>query len=124
MGNFAAIFLKGAGNCFRRTGQTNFSSWREAFVAGTDAVMERGGANIGDRTLVDALKPAANVLALEKGMLAEAIDAADRGCDDTKSIPHARFGRSQNVRSDMLLTHADPGARLVCIALKAFSGES
>lgn len=91
-------------------------SWRDGVVAGTAAVMERGGATVGDRTLVDALKPATDVLA-RMGSLEEAAVAAGNGCESTKGM-RAKFGRSVHVRDEQLDVE-DPGAAAICVIFDA-----
>lgn len=84
---------------------------------GTHAVMKQGGAAVGHRTLVDALKPAADVLADPEKSVSEAADAARIGCESTKAMTSAMFGRSAFVRADQLLNNPDPGARAISIIL-------
>ena len=54
-----------------------------------DAIQERGGAQVGDKTMVDALAPAVDALAANAGkglleMLKAAEEAARCGMEDTK----------------------------------------
>lgn len=94
-------------------------AWRAAFVAGTNGLMEQGGARVGDRTLVDALKPAADVFEHGSGSVADAAHAARVGFESTKSITKAKFGRSAHVRAEKLLNQPDPGASAICIILES-----
>lgn len=114
-GMLTSVFLDAAADSFK---QHPDMSWRTAFAEGTRAVMREGGAKVGDRTLVDALKPASD--ALEAGRsLSEAARAARVGCESTKSMTSAKFGRSAYVRTSKLLNQADPGAYAVCVILDA-----
>lgn len=114
------MFLDAASQSFsRRPVHVGIPPWREAFVDATRAVMVHGGANVGDRTLVDALKPAADVLATPGRSLAEAANAARVGYESTKSMTTANFGRSTKVRASMLLNQPDPGAYAIFIILHA-----
>lgn len=87
--------------------------------------MALGGAHPGDRTMVDALKPAADALhaALSKSedaldaALKAAADAAAEGAAQTASM-HPRRGRSSYV-GDRALGYADPGAHAVALWLAA-----
>lgn len=116
-GVLTSIFLDAAAESFKRRPEYNREpTWRTAFVDATRAVMEQGGAKVGDRTLIDALKPAANALATGRS-LAEAARAARVGCESTKSMTTARFGRSSHVRASKLLNQADPGAYAICVIL-------
>ena len=73
-------------------------------------MQEIGGAQPGDRTMVDALKPALE--ALGDG-LPKAAEAARRGADRTADIPRARAGRASYLSADQIRGHVDPGAEAV-----------
>lgn len=98
-------------------------AWRAAFVAGTKGVMQKGKAQVGDRTLVDALKPAADVFEIRNGSLPDAVRAARVGFESTKSMTTAKFGRSVHVRADKLLNQPDPGALAICTILEALADD-
>lgn len=98
-------------------------AWRAAFVAGTKGVMQQGKAQVGDRTLVDALKPASDVFEIRNGPLSEAVRAARVGFESTKSMTTAKFGRSVHVRADKLLNQPDPGALAICTILEALADD-
>lgn len=86
-----------------------------AFDAALKGVVMRGKANLGDKTMVDALTPAVNALryALEQGstlaeMLERAAAAAEQGMKDT--IPMlAKKGRASYL-GERSIGHQDPGA--------------
>jgi len=119
-GVLTAVFLEAAGQSYDVPSQVEESErWRTAFVSGTRAVMHQGKAVVGDRTLVDALKPAADALQTPGKSIVDAVRAARIGCESTKSMTQANRGRSTFVRPDMLLNQADPGALAVCYALEA-----
>lgn len=119
-GGFTETFFKAAAGKFAEIdGQHGDETWKSAFVAGVNAVMKQGGASVGDRTMVDALKPAADALEKEDGSLAQAARAAKDGYEATKSMGPGKFGRSANVRPESLLGQPDPGAYAVSIALEA-----
>ncbi|WP_350278157.1 dihydroxyacetone kinase family protein [Kribbella sp. HUAS MG21] len=88
--------------------------WPVAFQAGVDAIAELGGAKVGDRTMLDALVPAAT--ALRTGSLADAVAAARVGTDASADIVAAR-GRSSYL-GDRVLGVVDPGARAVVLQLE------
>lgn len=67
-----------------------------------------GGADRGDRTLIDALQPALE--ALQSGDLEAAVSAAQQGADATASMSKAGAGRSSYVNKENLDGVADPGA--------------
>lgn len=80
------------------------------------AIQERGKAEVGDKTMVDALAPA--VEAMEKAasgslldMLKAAEEAARQGMEDTKKYV-ARFGRAKSLM-ERAIGHQDAGATSV-----------
>ena len=86
-----------------------------------------GGAKKGDRTMRDALWPAAEALAsaVETGQnralaLAAAVRAAKEGAQATRHIV-ARRGRSSHL-GDRALGHPDPGAVAVGVWPEALRG--
>lgn len=126
-GVMTRVFLLAAADELGRSrskGRDAGQAWRAAFVAGTRGVMEQGNAKVGDRTMVDALKPAADVFEFGSGSVAEAAHAARVGYESTKSMTRAKFGRSVHVRADKLLNQPDPGALAICIILDALADNS
>lgn len=102
-------------------------AWVAAFRAGVDGVREVGGAEVGDRTMVDALAPAADAYRSSLGggaswpeALAAAADAAAAGAAATAGI-RARLGRSSYL-GDRVIGHPDPGAQAVALWLSAIAG--
>lgn len=83
---------------------------RDAFRFGLTRMQEIGGANVGDRTMIDALQPALEHLA--QG-LPEAARAARLGADSTAAMAQARAGRSSYLNAGQLQGHVDPGAEAV-----------
>ena len=104
-GVLLAIFFSAAGDA-ASSGQ-NLSS---ALGAGLARMQEVGGAQLGDRTMVDALLPALD--ALPKG-LAAAAQVAREGANRTAAISKANAGRAAYVSSEHLEGHVDPGAEAV-----------
>jgi len=92
------------------------TDWTAAFTAAVDGVAELGGAQPGDRTMVDALRPAAEALA-GGGTLDDAVAAAEIGTAATASM-RPRLGRSSYL-GDRVLGHVDPGAHAVVLWLAA-----
>ncbi len=80
-----------------------------ALQQGLEKIKQYGGAQPGDRTLIDALQPAIEVLVAGKS-LAEAADAAQQGSDATASMGKAKAGRSSYLNSANLNGVSDPGA--------------
>jgi dihydroxyacetone kinase len=84
----------------------------EGVSAGVAAVRRLGGADVGERTMVDALQPAADALAAGDGLDAAA-RAARAGADATAGMT-ARRGRATYV-GDAASGVVDPGAALVAL---------
>ena len=113
-GVLLAIFFAAAGDA-ASSGMT----MQAALMAGLDRMQEIGGANLGDRTMIDALHPALSVL--DQGMQA-ATAAARRGADHTATLRVAKAGRAAYVNADKLSGHIDPGAEAVARLFEALSG--
>jgi dihydroxyacetone kinase len=79
-----------------------------------------GGAAEGDRTMLDALLPAARSFE-ETGSLAAAAEAAAKGAERTASMLSARAGRASYVPSEALRGVPDPGAVAIARALRALA---
>ncbi|WP_233807292.1 dihydroxyacetone kinase subunit DhaK [Paraburkholderia sp. HP33-1] len=123
-GPLYAVMLLRAAAALEQSGEITAQQWAAAFSAGVDGLMELGGARPGDRTMVDALKPAADALhnalaqaASTDAALQAAVDAASDGASRTASM-YPRRGRSSYV-GDRALGHADPGAHAVALWLAA-----
>ncbi|QKW23410.1 dihydroxyacetone kinase subunit L [Kitasatospora sp. NA04385] len=98
----------------------------DALAAGLAAVRALGGAEPGDKTLVDALAPAVDALraAAEAGATlaratAAAADAAERGARDTTPL-QARRGRASYL-GPRSTGHQDPGATSAALLLRALA---
>lgn len=83
-----------------------------ALKAGLARVQEVGGASLGDRTMIDALAPALEVL--PDGSAAAAKAARD-GANHTAQIVKAKAGRASYISADRLSGHNDPGAEAVAL---------
>ncbi len=108
----------------KRTGTEAHEAWGSACLEGCAAVSELGGAQVGDRTMLDALVPFSFTLhdQLARGnpiveALTTAVQAARRGADSTIEMLPKR-GRSAYL-GDRVLGHADPGAVAVTVWLAA-----
>jgi len=112
-GPLYATLLLGMAEELARTGDAG-----AAFAHGAGRLMAIGGAKPGDRTMVDALAPAADVLGAG-GSLAEAAAAARRGADATAEIT-AHLGRSSYL-GERALGVPDPGAVAIATLLEALA---
>lgn len=113
-GVLLAIFTAAMG---ARVGEED---WPAALVAGVRRVEEYGGAKPGDRTMLDALAPAADALAAN-GDVSSAARAAAEGAAKTATIKKAHAGRASYVREDALRGVPDPGAVAVAAAFEAIA---
>jgi dihydroxyacetone kinase len=102
------------------------ADWSGALNAGCLGIIELGGAGPGDRTMLDALIPAAEAFeaAIKAGQstaeaLSKAIAAAESGAKATAAMA-PRKGRSSYL-GDRALGHPDPGAEAVAVWLKALA---
>ncbi|MFF5970022.1 dihydroxyacetone kinase family protein [Streptomyces sp. NPDC012769] len=100
--------------------------WARALAEGAAEVGRLGGASVGDRTMLDALVPAAESLrtALAEGTppraaLRLASEAAEKGAAATASLA-PRLGRSSYL-GERALGHPDPGATAVARWLSALA---
>ncbi|SDB44983.1 dihydroxyacetone kinase family protein [Belnapia rosea] len=93
------------------------ADWAAALQAGTEAVTELGGAQPGDRTMVDALVPAAKALA--QGGLAAAAAAAESGAAATTAMA-PRLGRASYL-GERAIGVPDAGAAAVATWLRALA---
>lgn len=96
----------------------------EMFAGGLACVQEQTKASVGDRTMMDALIPAVDVMRdhVDGGIFAvltAAASCAEEGAAKTADLT-ARFGRARNL-GDRVLGHRDPGAVSTAYILTAFA---
>ena len=92
-----------------------------ALKAGLERIQQVGGAQPGDRTMIDALSPALEALHLGPDAAAQ---AARHGADATASITQARAGRSSYLAAEILAGNNDPGAEAVARLFEALPQRS
>lgn len=120
------------GTFFLRVGQLwqspySVSSIWQALKAGRDGIASRGRAKVGDKTILDALCPAVDVLehaAMERDedtstSLARAAAAARAGAEATRGML-ARRGRAAHY-GERSIGHIDPGAVSMALILDSAS---
>jgi len=96
------------------------------FEAGLAKVRKQTKADIGDKTMMDALIPAVaairgaadNSAGVDEAMK-QAAEAAAKGAESTAEL-QAKFGRARNLGA-RTIGHVDPGATSMSIMFKAFS---
>ncbi|MFT6932484.1 MAG: dihydroxyacetone kinase [Paracoccaceae bacterium] len=104
-GVLLAIFFTAAGDAAASGLPMN-----AALRAGLARMQEIGGANLGDRTMVDALKPALDELDIS---LEAAAKAARKGAAHTATLSKANAGRAAYISPEQLQGQTDPGAEAV-----------
>ncbi|MFD0039052.1 dihydroxyacetone kinase subunit DhaL [Streptomyces anulatus] len=111
------------GTLLRRTGkalgdddEVTQDQLARAFAAGVAAVGQLGGAQAGDKTMLDALLPAAEALATS---FAGAANAARAGAEATVPL-QARKGRASYL-GERSIGHQDPGATSSALLVEALA---
>jgi phosphoenolpyruvate---glycerone phosphotransferase subunit DhaL len=119
---YGTAFLRAAAKLGQET-ELTASSVVDALQAALDGVVARGKAELGDKTMVDALAPAVKAARDAGGdiatVLTAAADAADQGAQDTVPLV-ARKGRASYL-GERSAGHMDPGARSTALLLRAFA---
>ncbi len=122
---FGTAFLRAATSC--GDAQTlDADQVVVALKAAVDGVVARGKAEIGDKTMVDALIPAAEAArsaADAGGSIADVLTAAANGAESgaASAIPlRARKGRASYL-GERSMGHADPGATSVTYLLQSLA---
>lgn len=120
---YGTLFLRMA-PVFGTANAVDATTFAAALRAGVDGVVARGRAEPGDKTMIDALVPAADTLdaALSAGVglteaLRQAADAAAAGRDGTKPLV-ARKGRASYL-GERSAGHLDPGSASAAMLIAA-----
>lgn len=109
----AGAFLGAAKAVARDAGTTAPAALRAA----ASAIQSRGKAEVGDRTMLDALVPAVESLERDPADREKAARAAEVGADATRNLT-AKFGRARFLAGNAI-GEPDPGAVMVAVALGA-----
>lgn len=116
---FGSFFLKGVAS-MRGIDSLCKRDMEAALEAGLQGVKARGNAQVGDKTMVDALEPAVLAFAAEHDFAhgwRKAADAARIGADSTRELI-ARRGRAKYL-GERASGHIDPGAVTVVLFFEA-----
>ena len=125
---FGILFTE-AGKASKGKKELGVSDLAEMFEVALVKIKARGGARLGDKTLVDALEPA--VISLKKSAadnafleraLADAAEAARKGFEGTKALV-ARRGKAMYL-AEQTVGHLDPGARVTMLLFERFHNEA
>jgi len=123
---FGTALMKG-GMTLKGKTEMQASDIADAMQAALDALMERGKANIGDKTMLDALHPAIQAIRALNApdgspptiatALRAAADAAIEGADKTKSM-QSMIGRA-SWQGERSIGQMDAGGRAIALMLDA-----
>jgi len=120
---YGTFFLRMAG-ALGAGESVDAADFAKALRAGVEGVVQRGRAEVGDKTMFDALAPALDAVdaALSSGAglaaaLADATVAAEKGRDATESMV-ARKGRASYL-GQRSVGHLDPGATSAAMLIAA-----
>ncbi|MFH9267886.1 dihydroxyacetone kinase subunit DhaL [Streptomyces sp. NPDC017546] len=115
-GPLYGTLLRRTGKALGDEGEVTQDQFAQAFAAGVAAVGQLGGAQAGDKTMLDALLPAAEALATSFDGAAE---AARAGAGATVPL-QARKGRASYL-GERSIGHQDPGATSAALLVEALA---
>jgi dihydroxyacetone kinase-like protein len=120
---YGTFFMRAAAACAGKS-ELEPADVVALFQAGLEGVVQRGKAELNDKTMVDALTPGLNAMkqALENGsnmqeMLQQGVAAAEQGMKDTIPL-QAKKGRASYL-GERSIGHQDPGATSSYLMIKA-----
>ena len=116
---FGSFFLKGVAN-LRDLDRISHNSMAVLLAAGLDGVKTLGKAQVGDKTMVDALEPAVAAFgaADDYDSAWGAAAAAARSCAESTRGLVARQGRAKFL-GERAIGHPDPGATTIALMFEA-----
>jgi dihydroxyacetone kinase-like protein len=124
-GPLLGSFLMGLGKGLGEQETIDCPTLAAMFEDGLAGVRRQSKAQIGDKTMMDALLPAVHAMrqAADKGKsikeaLKKAAEAAENGATSTKEF-RARFGRAKNL-GDRTIGFQDPGATSIALIFQGF----
>lgn len=134
-GAIFSIFFQCSSNAFVDVNEHSVANWIQAFSMGLKGIMEHGRAEIGDRTLVDALNygyEALKDVKSEEGLeaLMAFADGCKRGAEMTKKLKPKSGRASYSVGDckEFYSKYPDPGAYSISLIadaiFKTFQSES
>jgi len=124
-GPLLGSFFMGMGEGVADTDAFNSEDVAKIIIAGVEKMHKQSRAQIGDKTMMDALLPAVDALknadagSTVAATLADAAKAAKEGSEATVDMT-AKFGRARNL-GERVLGHKDPGSVSMALMLEAFS---
>src|SRR5690606_11490981 len=117
---FGTLFRSG-GKAFAGKDAVDGDAFAAFLENGLEAVLKRGGVTEGQKTIIDALAPAARAARAAGGSLADVSAAAARGALDGVEATKGMIATTGKARSlgERSIGHPDPGAISVSIILVA-----
>lgn len=124
MGALFGMALMRAGKCLADLEKVDLKVFYQIVSCAEESIIEKGKAELGGKTMLDALDPArlslkysldnneSTELALEKAYF-----ASEKGCKNTKQM-QATSGRSRWL-GERTLGHVDPGAAFISLLFKS-----
>jgi phosphoenolpyruvate---glycerone phosphotransferase subunit DhaL len=111
---FGSLFM-GMSEVLEGVNSIDSETWAKMFESGLKAIQLQTKAQVGDKTMIDALVPAINAMrtSANKGedltsLMKAAAKASEEGALATKTM-QARFGRAKH-QGERTIGHQDPGA--------------
>ena len=124
-GPLLGSFLMGLSNGISEENEIDCKTMAAMFEAGLAGVRRQSKAQVGDKTMMDALLPAIDAIRQTadagntiKEALQKAAEAAEKGAVSTKEFK-ARFGRARNL-GDRTIGFQDPGATSMAMIFRGF----
>lgn len=123
---FGTLFIE-AGKAARGKSEVELPELAIMLDKSMQKIQARGGARVGDKTIVDALEPAVN--SLMESVTAEtplplavqkAAEAAKAGCESTKRLT-AKHGKAKYL-GEQTLGFVDPGAYAITLIFDSLAG--
>lgn len=124
-GPLLGSLLMGMGSSLGGVEELDSPALSAVICGGIEQMHKHSKAQVGDKTMMDALLPAAEALKANEAsvapgeMLKLAAAAAAEGAEKTKDML-AKLGRARNL-GDRVLGHADPGATSMSLILAGFA---
>ena len=124
IGPLLAAFFADMGTQLTEQAELSAAQLAGAMSAGVEALQQVGGAQLGQKTLLDALIPAVRALEENKHLplaeaLAQAAQAAAQGADNTRNLA-AMQGRAHFL-GERSIGYKDPGAVSIALFFATFS---
>jgi dihydroxyacetone kinase-like protein len=123
-GPLLGSFFMGMSEGLDETDTYDSTAVAKMIITGAEKMHKQSRAQVGDKTMMDALLPAVDVLkatdasATVADVLAQAAKAASDGSEATKDMK-AKFGRARNL-GDRVLGHKDPGSVTISLIFQGF----